>query len=199
MHDEMEKWEREGGITFLRKVGIRSGYKVLDFGARVGHYTIPAATIVKEKGLVYAVDKEHDSLVQLERKARRLGLRNVKIIENSGGMTLDLKDGLINVVLLYDVLHYFKKDERQRLYEEVYRILEPDGLLSVYPKHVLEDVPLNEFKNLHVEDVKKEIQNSNFLFKQKYCGTMSHDNSLNEGCVFGFKKSKGNFLTFPVP
>ena len=189
MRDEMEKWEREGGVTFLRKVGIRPGYRVLDFGARVGHYTVPAAHIVKENGLVYAVDKEHDSLVQLERKARRLGLRNVKIIENSGGMTLDLKDGLINVVLLYDVLHYFKKDERKRLYEEVYRILEPDGLLSVYPKHVLEDVPLNEFKNLHVEDVKKEIQNSNFFFKEKYCGTMSHDNSLNRGCVFVFNKS----------
>lgn len=189
MQDEMEKWEREGGVTFLRKVGVRPGYKVLDFGARVGHYTVPAAHIVKEKGLVYAVDKEHDSLVQLEQKARRLGLRNVKTIENSGEMTLNLENELINVVLVYDVLHYFKKHERKRLYDEVYRILKPDGLLSVYPKHVLEDVPLNEFKNLHVEDVKQEIQNSGFSFKEEYCGTMSHDNSLNEGCAFGFNKS----------
>ena len=185
----MEKWEREGGVTFLRKIGIRPGYRVLDFGARVGHYSIPAARIVEREGLIYAVDKEHDSLVELERKARRLGLRNVKIIENSGEMTLVLEDELIDVVLLYDVLHYFKKDERVTLYEEVYRILKPDGLLSVYPKHVLEDVPLNEFKNLHLEDVKQEIRNSNFMFKEKHCGTMSHDNNLNQGCVFDFKKS----------
>jgi len=189
MQDDMEKWEREDGVTFLRKIGIRPGHKVLDFGARVGHYSIPAARIVEDEGLIYAVDKEHDSLVELERKARLLGLRNVKLIENSGEMTLDLEDELIDVVLLYDVLHYFKKDERERLYDEVHRILKADGLISVYPKHVLEDVPLNEFKNLYLEDVKQEIQNSDFIFKEKHCGPMSHDNNLNHGCVFDFKKS----------
>jgi ubiquinone/menaquinone biosynthesis C-methylase UbiE len=188
MQDEMEKWEREGGVKFLRKIGIRPGHRVLDFGARVGHYSIPAAYIVEEKGLIYAVDKEQDSLGKLDQKANRMGLKNIKIIKNTGEMTLDLENESIDVVLLYDVLHYFKTDERKILYNEVYRILKPDGLLSVYPKHVLGDVPLNEFRNLCLDDVKQEIQNSGFFLKDEYCGTMSHDNSLNQGCVFGFKK-----------
>jgi len=188
MQDEMEKWEREGGVKFLRKIGIRPGQKVLDFGARVGHYSIPAANIVEDKGMIYAVDKEQDSLSELEQKTNRMALKNIKIVKSSGEMTLDLENEFIDVVLLYDVLHYFKTDERKILYNEVYRILKPDGLLSVYPKHVLEDAPLNEFRNLHLDDVKREIQNSGFFFKEKYCGTISHDNSLNQGCVFDFKK-----------
>jgi ubiquinone/menaquinone biosynthesis C-methylase UbiE len=188
MQDEMEKWEREGGVKFLRKIGIGPGHKVLDFGARVGHYSIPAAHVVEGKGMIYAVDKERNSLGELERKANRMGLKNIKIIENSGEMTLDLENEFIDVVLLYDVLHYFKTDERKILYNEVYRILKPDGLLSVYHKHVLEDMPLNEFRNLHLDDVKQEIQDSGFFFKGEYCGTISHDNSLNQGCVFDFKK-----------
>ena len=43
---QMEWWEREGGLKFLRKIGLRSGQKILDFGCRVGHYTIPAAQVV---------------------------------------------------------------------------------------------------------------------------------------------------------
>jgi len=154
MQDEMEKWEREGGVKFLGKIGIRPGHKVLDFGARVGHYSIPAAHIVEDKGMIYAVDKERNSLAELERKASRMGLKNIKIIENSGEMTLDLENESIDVVLLYDVLHYFKTDQRKILYN----------------------------------DVKQEIQDSGFFFKEEYCGTISHDNSLNQGCVFDFKK-----------
>lgn len=184
----MQKWEREWGVKFLRKIGIMPGDKVLDFGARVGHYSIPAANIVGDKGVIYALDKEHNSLSELALKASRMGLKNIKIIKNSGEMTLDLENAFIDVVLLYDVLHYFKSYERKILYNEVYRILKPDGLLSVYPKHVLEDVPLNEFRNLHLDYVKREIQNSGFFLKKKVCGKISHDNNLNQGCVFDFKK-----------
>jgi len=69
-------------------------------------------------------------------------------------------------------------------------VLKSDGLLSVYPKHVREDFPLDEFKGLHLEDVKQEIMSSSFAFREKYCGMLSHDGFLNEGCVFNFYKAR---------
>ena len=54
----IEHWEKEEGVKFLRRIGMKPGQKVLDFGARVGNYTIPAAIVVGERGLVYAVDRE---------------------------------------------------------------------------------------------------------------------------------------------
>jgi hypothetical protein len=93
------------------------------------------------------------------------------------------------VVFLYDVLHYIQLIEREKLYSEVFRILRQNGFLSVYPKHVREDSPANEFEQLCLEDVKQEIQDSTFIFQEKYCGMISHDDFLNRGCVFNFSKS----------
>jgi len=191
MKDAMQKWEREKGVRFLKKMGIKTGQTVLDFGARVGHYSIPAAIVVGKTGLIVAMDKEQESLDELNRKVMRLNLENIKIIRTPGDVTLDLEDESIDVVLLYDVLHYFEESERRKLYCEVFRILRRNGFLSVYPKHLLEDSPADEFERLHLEDVKQEILDSAFVFKEKYCGTISHDDFLNYGCVFNFtKKSK---------
>jgi len=189
MKKAMQKWEREKGVRFLKKIGIKTSQTVLDFGARVGHYSIPAAIAVGKSGWVYAVDKEQKELDELSQKTKRLNLKNIKVIRTNGVTALDFKDESIDVVFLYDVLHYLKVIERHKLYCEVFRILRQDGFLSVYPKHVREDSPADEFEQLCLEDVKQEILDSVFLFKEKYCGMISHDDFLNQGCVFNFTKS----------
>jgi len=70
MIDAMTRWEREEGVKFLEKIGMRSGQRVLDFGARVGHYSIPAAIVVGKTGLIYAMDKEQKGLDELKLKLR---------------------------------------------------------------------------------------------------------------------------------
>ena len=186
----MGKWERGGGVEFLRKIGFKRGQTVLDFGCRVGHYTIPAARIVGSEGVVYAVDKEQQALSELEQKASILGFKNIKTIRTSGQIQISLENESMDAVLLYDVLNYFKKDERQRLYQEVYRLLKQNALLSVYPKHTLQDDSIMEFEGLSIDDVKQEIENSGFSFEEKYCGIISHDNDINKGCVLNFRKKE---------
>ena len=193
MTNDMEKWETKTGVEFLKKVGLKSGQTVLDFGCRVGHYTIPAAKIVGDKGIVYAVDKEQQALNELEQKATRLNLKNIRIINTSGQVQIDLENNSIDVVLFYDVLHYHEKKEREKLYAEAHRVLKQDGMLSVYPKHSLEDNPIMEFQNLSLNEIKKEIQNSNFVFGKKYCGFISHDDDFNQGCILNFRKTGSVF------
>jgi ubiquinone/menaquinone biosynthesis C-methylase UbiE len=205
MAEDMEIWETVEGIKFLRKVGLRPGQTVLDFGCRVGHYTIPAARVVGENGLVYAIDTEEYALKELHQKAKAHNLTNIRIIKTSGRMNLPLESREVDVILLYDVLHYLKKDKRTKLYHETFRLLRRDGLLSVYPKHTLEDDPIREFKNLRLNGVRREIEDSEFYFEGKYCGIISHDDGLNHGCVLNFGKRKeanernryfqGNFRT----
>jgi len=190
MNKAIKDWEQENGVRFLRRIGLRPGRKVLDFGCRVGHYTIPAAFVVGSKGIVYAVDKEPQALNELKQKAKANNLKNIKIVKNNGPIRLDFETESIDVVLLYDVLHYLVKDQRTRLYHEAFRSLKQDGLLSVYPKHTLEDEPIQEFRNLTLSDVKKEIEDLNFTFEHKHCGLISHDDGLNKGCVLNFRKAK---------
>jgi len=186
--NNMAKWEIKNGVGFLKKVGLKSGRIVLDFGCRVGHYTIPAARVVTDQGIVYAVDKEQKALEQLRQKATDLNLKNIRIINTSGRVKLPLENGEVDVVLFYDVLHYLKKSDRKKLYREARRVLKQDGLLSVYPKHTLEDDPIREFSSLSVSDVKREIEDSNFVFEHKFCGLISHDDGLNQGCVLNFSR-----------
>jgi ubiquinone/menaquinone biosynthesis C-methylase UbiE len=187
-NNQIERWERDGGVKFLKKIGLKYGQRVLDFGCRVGHYTIPAAKVVGDKGIVLAVDKELQALKELEKKATANDLNNIRIIKTSGQTTLDLERESIEVLLFYDVLHYLEKSERKKLYQEARRVLKQDGLLSVYPKHTLEDGPIQEFASLSLSDVKHEIEASNFIFEHRFCGLISHDDGLNQGCVLNFRK-----------
>jgi len=190
-NNQMERWERDGGVKFLKEIGLNSGQKILDFGCRVGHYTIPAAKVVGNEGIVFAVDKESEALNELSRKVTARDLTNVRITKTSGQLKLPLESGVIDVALLYDVLHYFGTEERMKLYQEAFRVLKESGLLSVYPKHTVEDNPAMELQHLWSTDVRREIQGSGFQFERRYCGIISHDDGLNEGCVLNFRKSAG--------
>ncbi len=190
-NNQMERWERDGGVKFLKEIGLSSGQKILDFGCRVGHYTIPAAKAVGNEGVVYAVDKDSGALNELSRKVTALNLNNIRITKTSAQTNLSFESKVIDVVLLYDVLHYFGKNERTKLYHETFRVLKQGGLLSVYPKHTAEDNPTMELQHLYSIDVRREILSSGFQFERRYCGIMSHDDGLNEGCVFNFRKYAG--------
>jgi len=189
--NQIEWWEKDSGVRFLKEVGLRSGQKILDFGCRVGHYTIPAAKIVGNEGIVYAVDKESEALKKLSCKLTTHHLTNVIVTKTSGQTNLPLEGGVIDIVLLYDVLHYFGTDERTKLYQEVFRVLKQSGLLSIYPKHTAEDNPLMELQHRSSTDIEREIQSSGLQFEQRYFGIISHDDGLNKGCVLNFRKCAG--------
>lgn len=187
MNREMGKWERTDGVKFLKKF-IRPGQKVLDFGARVGHYTIPIARVVGLKGRVYALDKDAASLRELKEKAKTQELENIVTIGTDGSLKTNLDANSIDVVLAYDVLHII--NNRKRFYREINRILKQGGLFSVYPKHNKLDSPGWGLENMTPEDIRREIESSGFYFEEEHCGLLSHDESLNRGCVLNFRKQR---------
>lgn len=185
---EMESWESEKGVAFLKRIGVRSGQTVVDFGARMGHYAIPASRLVGAEGRVYAFDKDSDALAELERKEAVLGTDNIITVKTAGETELDLADQSVDVFLLYDVLHLMPASPRHALYEEALRVLKTFGCLSVYPKHVIDDDPGHHFSSVTAEDVSLEVCMAGFVVRDKMCGTLSHDDTLVRGCVWNFAK-----------
>ena len=165
---------------------LQEGQSFLDYGCGVGYFAIPAARIVGEKGKVYALDKDSDSLNELKRKMAEQRLENIIIVKAEGNLKIGLENNSIDVVLLYDVLHLI--DDRERLYREVHRILRRYGIFSVYPKHNKLDNPGWGLENMTPKNIKNEIENYGFYFEEEYCGSLSHDESINKGCVLNFKK-----------
>lgn len=185
---EMESWESGKGMAFLKRIGVRRGQTVADFGARVGHYVIPASRLVGGQGRVYAFDRDSDALAELERKEAVREADNIITIKTAGETELDLADQSVDVFLLYDVLHLLPASSRRALYQEVLRVLKASGFLSLYPKHVIDDDPGHHFSNLTAEDVGREVRMGGFVFRDKVCATLSHDDTLVRGCVWNFVK-----------
>ncbi|MBN1355743.1 class I SAM-dependent methyltransferase [bacterium] len=186
----METWETGKGIRFLRKVGVRKRHSVLDCGCGIGRYSMPAALLVGDEGVVYAVDKDKAVLQMLKEKAEAFHLSQIKILQVTRCFELNIPAGSIDVALLYDILHYMDSEDRRKIYDETRRLLTPGGLLSVYPKHIVTDHPLDHFCTMSEDDIRSEIESRGFLFKAKLCGTLSHDIGLNKGCILNFKQSE---------
>lgn len=189
MKDDVETWEQKKGIDFLKRIGIEEGDCVLDFGSGYGHYSIPAAKVVGKSGVIYAVEKDRKTLKNLREKRNRMGLTQMRLIETGGSMNLDIEDAKVDFCLLFDVLHYFDKDDRKKLYKEIKRLVREDGILSIYPKHTVSDFAMDNFKKMTKRDVINEIENSSFEHEEKICDELIHDKSMISGCVFNFTHS----------
>jgi len=189
MKPEIEKWEKEEGVEFLRKIGIRPGQTVLDFGARNGHYTIPAAKIVGEKGIVYALDKNSYPLDELMGKAKKESLENIKRIDTPGRLRIPLREKSIDVILLYDVIHLVGKndsstiDDRRKLYKAVYIVTRKNALISVYPTHLTTHTDVTSKR-----EIRKEIEEAGFKFENEMHIELIHDDSKTKGDILNFRK-----------
>jgi ubiquinone/menaquinone biosynthesis C-methylase UbiE len=182
----MEKWFSEGGSVFLQGIGIQKGQYVLDFGCGEGYYAIPAAIVVNNQGKVYAVDKDKEVLNKLSKRAKSIGLDNIVLMSCKRDFKVGLVNESIDVVLLYDVLHYIR--QRKELYEEMYRILKKEAVLSVYPKHCKSDFPMWCLADLEIEDVIEEIEAAEFRFEEKTWEKLVHFGGYAQGYILRFRK-----------
>ncbi len=177
----MSKWTDTEAKKFLRVIGIKKDQFVVDFGCGRGAYTIPASIVVGNKGKVYSIDKNKEALVDLKQKIRKKGLSNVEILKKDDDINLSIFKNSIDIVLLYDVLHLIKN--RKKLFKALYRVLKPNGTLSVYPKH--HDTEMN----MTLDEIISEIEDNGFNLYNKLLKKLMHSGSLEKGYVFNFKKT----------
>jgi len=185
MKDIIEKWLSEDGERFLKHVGIKKGQRVLDFGCGSGNYTIPASRIVGEEGLVYALDKNKNTLDELMQRAELIGLKNIRRIDTSGELEIGLDNESVDVVILCDVLHYYyfpRAEDRRKLLTEVHRISKSNALLLLCPTH------LQSYMEPKLEDVEREMQEVNFRLENEYPEILIAHNNLEKSTIINFRK-----------
>lgn len=69
--------------TELFKTKIKEGNVVLDMGAHIGYYTLIAARIVGDRGMVYAFEPDIDNFNTLQKNIEINGYKNVKLIQGA--------------------------------------------------------------------------------------------------------------------
>ena len=112
----------------LKKMPLKEGMTVVDYGCGPGRYTLPVAKLVGPKGKVFAVDIHPLAIKTIEEKAAGQSLTNVEAILVDSYNT-GIPDSSADLVLLLDTMPLIK--DYDALFGEMHRILKQDGLLFI--------------------------------------------------------------------
>jgi ubiquinone/menaquinone biosynthesis C-methylase UbiE len=124
-------WPRRG---ILKEVGIKPGFQILDYGCGSGSYVTAVAEMVGRAGKIYALDAHPLAIKMINSMVSRKHLTNVETILSD--CRTGLPDNSVDAVLLYDTLHDLS--DPACVLDELYRVLKPDGILSVSDHHLKE-------------------------------------------------------------
>jgi ubiquinone/menaquinone biosynthesis C-methylase UbiE len=110
----------------LETLGLRAGMVFMDIGCGEGFFTIPAAQIVGQQGVVYAVDIDASSIDMLKQKAAKEGLKNINAEVGAAEETV-FCNGCADMVFYSTVLHDFR--DPAKVLRNAKRMLKPAGKL----------------------------------------------------------------------
>jgi ubiquinone/menaquinone biosynthesis C-methylase UbiE len=118
----------------LRRMGLSPGKVLADIGCGTGYFALPGASVVTEKGWVYAADISLRMLEELARRMEAEQLRNITPI-HTDGRKLPIEDGRADFVLTSFVLH--EVEDKAGFVSEMVRITRPGGAVAVieWAKH----------------------------------------------------------------
>ena len=118
--------------NIIEEVGIKQGFKVLDFGCGPGGYVLPVSEIIGETGKLYALDVLPVAIDMVKNLVKKNNLKNVETILSN--CNTGLANDSIDVVLLYDTFHDL--DNQNAVLQELHRVLKPNGTLSFSDHHM---------------------------------------------------------------
>ena len=104
--EEPRDWQDTEEI--MARLHLGAGDIVADIGAGSGYFTLPLASRVGDKGLVFAEDIQIEMINYISRKVEKLDLKNVRVIF---GKPEDpsLLDNFFNLVFLANTYHELEK------------------------------------------------------------------------------------------
>jgi ubiquinone/menaquinone biosynthesis C-methylase UbiE len=130
----VERFEKPGREVYDKRkqivaaVKLQKGAAVADVGAGTGLFTMLFADAVGPTGRVYAVEIAPRFLDYLEKRARKAGARQVKVVRGTA-TSVELPAASVDRVFLCDTYHHF--DSPQQTLASIRRALRPDGELVV--------------------------------------------------------------------
>ena len=116
--------------TFVRRLDLKPGMRVLDFGCGPGRLTLPLARAVGAGGEVLAVDLQPEMLTRVERRAAAAGLAGIRTQHASAG-DADLPARWFDLALLAYVLGEIPPDQRLPAFRQIAGALRDGGRLLV--------------------------------------------------------------------
>jgi ubiquinone/menaquinone biosynthesis C-methylase UbiE len=88
----------------LENMLVTKNVELLDIGAGVGYFSIPASQIVGQNGKVYAVDTSEEMLEELKQRIEQKDIENIELVKGKDYDT-DIQNNNVDYILISNVLH----------------------------------------------------------------------------------------------
>jgi len=154
----------------FEKARLRPGMRVADLGCgRTGHLIFPAALVVGERGVIYAVDVLKDVLETIKKRAKDEGLLNIHTVwsdlELVGATAIPEKS--LDVAFLVNTL--CQANNRHGIMEETKRLLKNKARLIIvdWIRKGLSFSPPDE-RFINFDDVKRWASLHGFAVQEEF-------------------------------
>lgn len=110
---------------------VGPGMKVLDVGCAMGFFSLPMAEMVGPEGKVLCIDLQPKMLVSLEKRAKKVGVRDrleMRVCPRDR-LGLDAMKDELDFALAFAVVH--EVPDAAKLFAELHSALKPQGRLLV--------------------------------------------------------------------
>lgn len=116
----------------LKTLELEQTMKVLDYGCDIGSYSIEAAKILSQNGIVHAVDFNKKMIDEVKKMAKKNGFSNITTYLI--GNVEELKENDFDLIILNDVIHLF--EDKPKLINSLLEILSENGKIFVNFQHI---------------------------------------------------------------
>lgn len=115
-------------VKTLRALGIRAGMIAADVGCGTGFFTIPLAVLAGSRGRVFAVDISRRMMLDIKKRIKKEGLKNVKTVLSRENH-IPLPSKALDYCLLVSVIH--ELENKILFFKELKRLLKKDGEVGI--------------------------------------------------------------------
>jgi ubiquinone/menaquinone biosynthesis C-methylase UbiE len=128
MHDNPFMSILRNPYKLLKAAGLQKNQEVLEVGCGPGFFTIPAAKIAGENGMVYAIDVNPWAIKKVEKKIAKEKLLNAKAIL-ANATESGLAEGSIDLTFVFGIRYV--AGGLDNVLSDLNRVIKSEGILSL--------------------------------------------------------------------
>ena len=98
LDNPVRKWLNEP-VKVLKAAGVRPGLKVLEVGCGTGYFTIPAAEMMKDSGVLHAFDIHPLAIEKTMEKIKNHSLQNIKLTQQQSPLFATLAKQSCHIII----------------------------------------------------------------------------------------------------
>mgnify|MGYP000160820211 CR=1 FL=1 len=158
----------------VAQMGLEPGNVVADFGCGSGYYSLAAAQIVGQTGLIHAIDVQESKLAVTQSIAKQKSISNIVVHQINLELPLkELEPACCDGVILASILHETKNP--QALIKNCYLVLKTGGrLLAVDWKKTMTPIGPAMSSRMDEYQLEKMLVLAGFRKDQTLDGDSSH-------------------------